>query len=961
MPTLNWPEIRARATQFARDWRDETSERAEAQTFWNQFFYIFGLKRRRVAVYEKQVDKLPRAGKTEHGRIDVFWPGTLLVEHKSAGADLTGAFKQALDYFDGLTEQEWPRYVIVSDFQRFRFYDLDDDTDVEFKLSELPSHLRLFGFIAGYSKIKVYDEDPLNIKAVQLLGELHDALKRDGYGLDKNGKASHTLQLFLVRILFCLFADDTGLFSPKDSFLELVERTREDGSDTGALIARLFQILDTSSDQRQRSLEEEFGPFPYINGRLFEERLDIPEFSSAMRALLLDCCRVQWANISPAIFGAMFQKVIELDAKDRRRQLGAHYTSEANIRKVIGPLFLDGLRAEFESVRRNKNNLFAFHKKLLGLTFFDPACGCGNFLVVTYRELRRLELDIFIASQNFGAISHIFEVAQLNVDQFYGIEIEEFPAQIAQVAMWLTDHQMNVEAGREFGEFFARIPLTRSANIRCGNALRLDWEDFAPPSRLNYILGNPPFVGKQFQSAEQKKDLEATVRKDTRGAGILDYVAGWYLKAAQYLSGSKEGFVSGDKRQFEDARFGKQAPGIEDIFVEMDKEDEAARRRIRCSFVSTKSITQGEQVSVLWSEMFRHGIKIHFAHRTFKWSNEAPGKAAVHCVIVGFGRVEAEHKRLFEYAEVDGEPHELVAENINPYLVDAPDVVIGSRREPICRVPAMVFGSMPNDGGHLLLSDSEKTKLLAKAPGAEKWVRPFVGAEEFINGIARWCLWLKEIQPSDLKRLALIMARVEGVRKHREGSKRSSTNKLAKTPTLFGEIRQPQTDYLLVPSVSSERRQFIPVGFMSPSTIASNLTLVIPDAAGFHFGILQSTMHMAWMRYVCGRLKSDFRYSAQIVYNNFPWPQRPEDKHRDAIEAAAQGVLDARTAHSGATLAQLYDPNTMPPNLVKAHAKLDRAAELAYVPDGGQRTYAGDAERVAFLFRRYAELTSLVG
>ena len=533
MHTLTWPEIRNRATTFARDWREATSERAEAQTFWNEFFEVFGVKRRRVAVYEKQVDKLPAKGKTQHGRIDVFWPGTLLAEHKSAGQNLVAAHVQALDYFAGLKDNELPRYVVVSDFQRFRLYDLDEHSEIEFTLAELPAHIAGFGFIAGYTHIKLRDEPEANIEAVQTLGKLHDALKSDGYGLDAAGHAGHPLQVFLVRVLFCLFAEDTGLFLPKDSFLDLIEHTKEDGSDTGSTLARLFQLLNTPLAARQHAVAEMFAAFPYVNGHLFEESLLIPEFNSQMRSLLLECCRLQWASISPAIFGAMFQKIIELDAKDRRRQLGAHYTSESNILKLIGPLFLDDLRAEFERCKNDKNKLFQFHKKLRTLNFLDPACGCGNFLVITYRELRQLELDVLIAARKFGqAIAGVFKDAiQVNVDQFHGIEIEEFPAQIAQVAMWLTDHQMNLVAGREFAEYFNRLPLDKSANIRHGNALRLEWEKFVPPTKLNYILGNPPFVGKQHQSSEQREDLEF-VASGVKGAGVLDFVAGWYFKAA---------------------------------------------------------------------------------------------------------------------------------------------------------------------------------------------------------------------------------------------------------------------------------------------------------------------------------------------------------------------------------------------------------------------------------------------
>lgn len=962
-PNLTWPEIRARAAAFAKSWAGVVSERAEAQTFWNEFFEIFGVRRRRVAVYEQSAE---RFGKKHKGRIDVFWPGTLLAEHKSAGEDLDAAFAQATDYFAGLREEDLPKFVVVSDFRRIRLYDLDEKTHADFALTELPAQIQRFGFIAGFGKVRLRDEPEANIKAVQRLGDLHDALKRNRYGLDPAGRAGHPLQVFLVRLLFCLFADDTGLFSPKDSFLDLIETAKDDGSDTGAELAKLFEVLNTPPEQRQASQVEKYAPFPFVNGRLFEERLPIPEFDAEMRRLLLDCCALQWANISPAIFGAMFQKVIELDASDRRRQLGAHYTSEANILKLIGPLFLDGLRAEFARVRDHEERLSAFHRKLPTLHFLDPACGCGNFLVITYRELRRLELDVLQAAHRFGepdpdAMPALFKVS---LSQFHGIEIEEFPAQVAQVAMWLTQHQMDLRAGLALGGFFRHLPLETSANIRQGDALRLDWDDFVPPGKLSFILGNPPFVGKQYQTPAQKESLDAVAGK-VKGAGVLDFVAGWYLKAAQYLSGSKEGFASRDKGEFADVEFkGKRAPartrredaGIEDIFVAHGREDRAARERVRCAFVSTSSIVQGEQVGVLWSEMFRRGIKIHFAHRTFKWTNEAPGKAAVHCVIVGFGLTGGLPRRLYDYAEVDGKPHLWVVENINPYLANAPDVLLSNRREPLCAVPPMQFGSMPNDGGHLLLSDEEKHALLDEEPAAGQWVLPFLGADEFINGQSRWCLWLADIPPHMLKTLPAVLRRVEAVREHRERSSREATRKLAATPTLFGEIRQPQGDYLLVPGVSSEKRRYIPMGFLPPQVIASNAALVVPNAGLYHFGVMSSAMHMAWVRYVCGRLESRYRYSAQIVYNNFPWPRNPGDDRRIAIETAAQAVLDARAAHVGSTLADLYDPGRTPPDLVKAHRTLDKAVDAAY----GQPHHELDAPRVSVLFERYIEMTRLV-
>jgi hypothetical protein len=952
-------EVSNRALAFSREWKHAEAEDADAKSFLDAFFEVFGVSRRRVASFEKRVKKID--GKD--GYIDLLWKGTLLIEHKSRGKDLDRAYKQATDYFPGLKEEELPRYVLVSDFARFRLYDLDEGKQHDFRLNDLHKKIHLFGFIAGYRKHVVREQDPVNVRAVQQMGYLHDALKRDGY-------TGHPLEHFLVRLMFCLFADDTGIFQPKDTFRDLIETwTSDDGGNVGAVFDQLFDTVNRPVEARQRSLPEHFAIFPYVNGKLFEERIAPPQFNSAMRTMLLDLCALSWGSISPAIFGAMFQKVIDLDESDRRRQLGAHYTSEANILKLIGPLFLDDLRAEFERVKDNKDKLFEFWKKLANLHFLDPACGCGNFLVITYRELRRLEMDVLRAAERFGhRIGSVFQSLKIDVDQVYGIEIEEFPAQVAQVAMWLVDHQMNIEASEIFGEPVLRIPLQKSANIRNGNALRIDWAEFVPPSRLDYILGNPPFVGKQHQTPEQKGDLES-VTQGIKGAGVLDFVAGWYVKAAQYLtSGDESGGIvakaTKGRKKHRDVQFGKGAAVVNDLFVDVADVDARHRRAVKCAFVATNSITQGEQVGVLWSWMFAQGIHIHFAHRTFQWSNEAPGKAAVHCVIIGFAAFDAERKRLFEYADVQGEPHEVAAANINPYLVDAPDVAIESRREPICKVPSIVFGSMPNDGGFLLLDDTEKAELLAKEPAAARLIRRFLGAEDFLKNIPRWCLWLVDCSPGELKRLPNVMQRVEGVRKHRTESKRPTTQELASTPTLFGEIRQPRSAYILVPRHSSERRLFIPFGFFTSEIIVGDSNLCIPQGTLFEFGILSSSMHMAWVRYVCGRIKSDYRYTNQIVYNNFPWPTSPGTKLIDDVRRAAKAVLDVRDAEverdPSISLATLYDPNLMPPALVKCHQTLDRSVDAAYVPDGGKRKWGSDAERVAFLFRRYREITSLL-
>ncbi len=906
---LSWNEIRNRAHEFSKRWEGESSERAEAQSFWNEFFSVFGIERKRVAVFEKQVE-ITRAGhKLKHGRIDTFWKGVLLIEHKSLGQDLSRAFAQAADYFEGLAERDLPRYILVSDFARFRLYDLDENAETEFRLADLHKRIKHFAFIAGYRTQTIAPQNPVNIKAAERMGRLHDALKAAGY-------EGHPLEVLLVRLLFCLFAENTGIFQPASAFRTWIEeRTASDGSDLGPHLAQLFQVLNTPEDRRARTLDEQLAAFPYVNGKLFEEMLPIADFDAAMREALLDCCALDWSGISPAIFGALFQSIMDAKA---RRNLGAHYTSEENILKLILPLFLDDLHEEFKRVKSNKNKLFEFHKKLRSLTFFDPACGCGNFLVIAYRELRKLELDVLRAVHE-GPGSRFLDIHQeisVDVDQFFGIEIEEFPAQIAQVALWLMDHQMNVRVSEEFGMYFARIPLKTSPHIVNGNALTLDWNGVLPTERASYVFGNPPFVGKQYQTAEQKSDMELIFGK-LKGAGVLDYVACWYAKAADYIH---------------------------------------VNSTIKVAFVSTNSITQGEQAGVLWGWLLAQGIRIHFAHRTFQWSNEARGMAAVHCVIIGFGAFDVEKKTIYEYEDIRGEPHAVAARNINPYLVDAPDVNLANRRQPVSPVPEIVFGSMPNDGGHLLLTDAEKHELLSKEPAAEKFIRPFMSAKEFLNNEPRWCLWLADVAPHELRQLPEIARRVQAVKQLRETSDRPTTRELAAFPTLFGEIRQPANSYLAIPKTSSERRIFIPIAFLSATCIASTELFTIDAATLYHFGILTSTMHNAWVRYTCGRLESRYRYSAGIVYNNFPWPDELTDKQRAAVEAAAQAVLDARAQFPQSSLADLYDPLTMPPALVKAHQVLDRAVDACY----RKAAFTSDAQRVEFLFERYQQLTSLL-
>jgi hypothetical protein len=898
---LSWNEIKDRALKFSQEWADEASEAAEAKPFLDAFFDVFGVPRRRVASFEQRVKKIDG----QDGYIDLLWKGILLVEHKSRGKDLDRAYQQAKDYFPGIQDRDLPRYILVSDFARFRLYDLEEDTQHEFTLKNLYKNVRRFGFVAGYQTTSYKEQDPVNIKAAERMGKLHDKLKAVGY-------QGHELEVYLVRLLFCLFAEDTSIFERRQ-FQDLIEqRTAPDGQDLAQWLGHLFEVLNTPLDRRLTTLDDHLRAFPYVNGSLFAEHLRTAAFDRDMRDNLLECCALDWSRISPAIFGALFQSVMD---QQKRRHLGAHYTTEKNILKLIGPLFLDELRAEFHKVKNQRKKLAEFHQRLARLKFLDPACGCGNFLVIAYRELRELELDILRAlhpdrSQLLDVQSEIL----CNVDQFYGIELEEFPAQIAQTAMWLMDHQMNLKVSEEFGQYFSRLPLEKSAAVIHANALQRDWREIVPPRDLSYILGNPPFGGAKYINDEQRGDM-AAVFVDLPSAGLLDFVTAWYRKAADYMADNPE---------------------------------------IKTAFVSTNSITQGEQVGVLWADLLRRGVKIHFAHRTFQWSSEARGKAAVHCVIIGFGLHEVTEKRLFDYETPQSEAQEIKAKNINPYLVDAPDLVIHRRSTPLCAVPEIGIGNKPIDGGHYLFNQQERDEFLQKEPAAAPYFRRWLGADEFLNGYERWCLWLGDCSPNLLKQMPESLKLIEAVRRYRLESISGPTRKLADTPTRFHVENMPNEEFLLIPSVSSERRRYIPIGFMPPTVIASNLCLIIPDATIFHFGILSSAMHMAWVRSVCGRLKSDYRYSAGIVYNNFPWPQGITDKQKQAIEAAAQGVLEVRAHYPDASLAALYDPLTTPPDLVKAHRKLDAAVDAAYA----RRKFTGDRDRLAFLFELYQQILS---
>lgn len=897
---LSWNEIKDRALNFSKEWAQTSNEEADAKPFLVEFFKVFGISSKRVSTFEHRVKKLD----DKDGYIDLLWKGTILVEMKSRGKNLDKAYQQAIDYTHGLKQHELPKYILVSDFENFRLYDLEDAVHIEFKLNELVNNVHHFGYILGYQK-KIYkEEDPANIKAAELMGKLHDRLEEIGY-------VGHPLEVYLVRILFCLFAEDTTIFV-KQQFQEYIEqRTNEDGSDLAAKLQELFQVLNTPKENRFKNLDEQLAEFPYVNGKLFEEILPTASFDSKMRQALLNCCFIDWSKISPAIFGSMFQSVMN---PKERRNLGAHYTSETNILKLIKPLFLDELWQEFESIKDNKNKLSEFHKKLSTLRFLDPACGCGNFLVITYRELRLLEFEVLKTLNKSGqTFTDISQILWINVDQFNGIEYEEFPARIAEVAMWLIDHQMNMLVSSAFGRYFIRLPLKKSANIVHADALETDWNSVVSKNDISFIIGNPPFIGSKIM---KKKQREQIVKEfdNTDGSGVLDYVTGWYIKAAKYIQNTK----------------------------------------IKVAFVSTNSIVQGEQTSILWEPMVnKYSVKIHFAHRTFKWSNEAKGNAAVYCVIVGFANYDIANKSIFDYEDIKGEAHELKVKNINPYLIDAKDILISKRSTPLCNVPKMSFGNMPLDGGNLILSDEEKNNFIIKEPKAEKYILPLISAYEFLNGKKRWCLWLVDVEPNELKQMPSVLKRAELVKQFRLDSVAPSTQKFATTPTLFRDRNRPET-FIVVPRVSSENRPYIPFGFYDKNSIVSDTCMSIPNGNQYHFGVLMSKMHMAWVKSVCGRLESRYRYSKDIVYNNYPWPENPNEKQVQAIVKATQKVLDARLEFPNSSLADLYDSLTMPPVLIKAHNELDKAVDLAYRP----QAFTSESNRMVFLFELYEKYTA---
>lgn len=906
-------EIRTKAARFALEWRSEPGdERQQAQSFVRDLLAVYGITHSRAAFYEKRVR---RSSTGNRGYIDALIPGLALIEMKSAGKSLEVAERQALDYIDDLPDPEIPRWVITSDFHNFRLLDLQADVDAvtEFSLSNFRDHADKLAFLAGYGERSFGSkaQEAASVKAAKLMASLYETLEGSGYD-------DHEASVFLVRTLFALYADDAGLWG-RDLFLEFLEtRTTVDGSDLGPQLSLLYQVMGREPGRRQSNLDELIARFPYVNGGIFDDPLSIPSFDGEMRGRLIEAAMFNWSAISPAIFGSLFQAV-----KDRtaRRELGEHYTTETNIMKVIGPMFVDELRQRFVDSFHDVTKLRKLRADMGQMRFLDPACGCGNFLVVGYRTMRSLDLEVLqrlqvLTGDTARSMFFTEEHLAVRLSSFHGIELEEWPAQIAATALHLVEHQANQAMDLALGAAPEPLPLDKIRTIHVGNALRLDWSDVVEPTDRLYIMGNPPFLGHATRSIEQAQELREVWRKDD--IGRLDYVTGWYAKSLDLFS----------------------RPGYSGEFA----------------FVSTNSIAQGEPVPALFGPVFSSGWRVKFAHRTFAWTSEAPGAAAVHCSAIGFDRSVRKRARLFDYAgNLRGEPVEVpVLGELNGYLVDGPNVLVEQRRDPLSReLPAMVFGSMARDGGNLLIEPDDYQEI-ATDPVAAKYVRPFVGARQLIHNEPRWCLWLVDLDPGDIARSAVLRSRLEAVRRFRLESKALSTRHMAETPHLFGQRSQPETPYVCVPRHVSETRRYFPAAVFGPDVICGDANFKADDPDGIAFAVISSSAFIAWQRAVGGRLKSDLRFSNTLTWNTFPLPSLT-DQLRAEIIAGGLGVLDARAEHPERSLANHYAPLGMAPGLLNAHRKLDLAVDRAL----GIRGTATDDSRLSALFACYDKLVSV--
>ena len=923
------------AKRFSQDWQGKGYEKGESQKFWLDLLCnVYGVQDFANFVYFENQIKEQFADKTITNFIDIYIPSTkVMIEQKSQDKDLhspvrqsdgslLNPFQQARKYIAGLPLSQHPRWVVTCNFKSFLVYDMENPNGEpeEILLENLEKEYYRLSFLTDPGNIHLKKELEISKKAGDIIGEIYDAILKQYKDADNPSPATlKSLNMLCVRIVFCLYAEDAEIFGHKSMFGDYLKQ--QDAKNLRRALLDLFLVLDQKEDERDEYLEEGLAAFPYVNGGLFTEAdRTIPQLTEEIKELLVRhaSSEFDWSEISPTIFGAIFESTLN---PETRRSGGMHYTSIENIHKVIDPLFMDELWKEFEELTQIKttttriSKIKEFHKRLGTLKFLDPACGSGNFLTETYLSLRRLGNECIKAELNIGEgelplAYNDDDLIQVSIQQFYGIEINDFAAVVAKTALWIAESQMLKETAKLLNKDLNFLPLKSYANIVEGNALRLDWESLVPKNELHYILGNPPFVGYSLQSKDQKKDI-LSIYVDEKGksyktAGKIDYVSGWYFKAAALMKGTN----------------------------------------IRTAFVSTNSITQGEQVAGVWKPLYdRFNIHIDFAHRTFRWDSEASIKAHVHCVIVGFSVApNSKPKQLYS-----SERFQLV-DNINFYLVEAPTVFVESRNKPICNIPSMTTGNRPADGGHLIIEDDEIDEFLKKEPNAQKYIKKLIGSEEFINNKKRWCLWLVDANPAELKKMPDVMRRIELCRQDRlQGA--PDRQKLADTPTLFRETMNP-VSFMLVPKVSSERRKYVPIGFFDEQTISTDLNFIIPDAQIYHFGILTSNVHMAWMRAVCGRLEMRYRYSKDIVYNNFPWCN-PTEAQKARIEQTAQGILDARAKYPEASLADLYDELTMPPELRKAHQANDKAVMQAY----GFSIKMTESECVAQLFKLYEKLT----
>ena len=916
---------KAAAKQFIKDWTGHGDEKQETQRFWMALLQkVYG-----VAEPDKAIEFEVRVKLDHTSFIDGYIKDThVLIEQKGADIDLKKGYKQsdgsmltpfqqARRYAGYLPHNMNPRWIVVCNFKEFHIHDMNrpNDTPEVIKLEELATEYTRLQFLVDTGNERIQKEMQISLQAGELVGKLYDALLKQ-YNSPASEAELKSLNMLCVRLVFCLYAEDAGIFGSKTMFHDYLKGFQP--KNVRKALIDLFRVLDTKVADRDPYMDDDLAAFPYVNGGLFaDENIIVPRFTEEIIDLLLTNASedFNWSQISPTIFGAVFESTLN---PETRRSGGMHYTSIENIHKVIDPLFFDALSAELDAIeaiaikKTRENKLAAFQKKLASLTFLDPACGSGNFLTETYLSLRRLEnkaVMLRLGEQIVMGDAADFNPIQVSIGQFYGIEINDFAVTVAKTALWIAESQMMKETEEIVHMHLDFLPLTSYANIVEGNALRIDWETVVPKDKLNYIMGNPPFVGARLMEKPQKDDMSLVFGK-LKGVGNLDYVSAWYKKAADLIKNTE----------------------------------------IRVAFVSTNSITQGEQTAILWKPIMESGIVINFAWRTFKWESQSNDQAAVHCVIVGFSCTPGDKvKKLYQGGQV---AH--VVKNVNAYLLDAPDIFVLNRSKALCNIPAVNYGSFALDDGNYTISEKEYAELKQADADIDLFIRPFIGAQELLHNKKRYCVWLKGLSPALINAHPVIKKKVENVRVWRSNSSRKNTVELANTPTLFAEIRQPDTNYLAIPTVCSENRRYIPMAFLTPDIVSSNQLYIVSNAELYHFGILTSNVHMAWMRAVCGRLEMRYRYSSAVVYNNFPWPT-PTEAQKAKIEQTAQAILDARALCPDCSLADLYDEAVMPPELRKAHQQNDRAVMQAYGFWGKLNT---ETECVAELMKMYQGLTS---